>query len=89
MKVSMDGLRRNLAAAYIRTVEGFREITEDRNLSEFLELKEGLDDLRQMIGGFMCVYSDNPEDMMSDLSDESDDLPFADPDDDDDDEAPK
>ena len=81
MKVSVDGLRRNLAEAYSRTVDGFREVVEGRDIEEFSELKDGLDDLRQMIAGFMCVYSDNPEDLMTDMGDEADDLPYADPED--------
>ena len=81
MKVSVDGLRLNLARAYEKAVEGFHEITEDRDLDEFSELKEGLDDLRQMIGSFMCMYSDNPDDLMTNMADESDKLSYADPED--------
>jgi hypothetical protein len=79
MTVSVDGLRRNLARAYCDSIDGFREITEGRDLEEFSTLKEGLDDLRQMIGALMCVYSPNPDDLMTDMADESDRLPFADP----------
>jgi hypothetical protein len=42
------------------------------------EIKEGLDDMRQMIGAFMCMYSDNPKDLMNNMADEAMKLPFAD-----------
>jgi hypothetical protein len=80
MKVSMDGLRRNLASGYVKTIDGFREVTEGRELCDgFDQLKEGLDEMRQMIVGLMCCYSEDPDDLMTDMSDEADKLPFADP----------
>jgi hypothetical protein len=79
VKVSMDGLRRNLARAYCQTIEGFRETIEGRDIDDFATLREGLDDMRQMIAALMCVYSDDPEDLMTNMGDECDKLPFADP----------
>jgi len=79
MTVSVDGLRRNLARAYEKTIEGFREVTEGRDLDDFETLKDGLDDLRQMIGALFCIYSPNPDDLMTDMADESDKLPYAEP----------
>jgi hypothetical protein len=79
MKVSMDGLRRNLASAYSKAVDGFHDVTEGRDLDEFSELKNGLDELRQMIAALMCVYSPNPDDLMTDMEAMIDKLPFADP----------
>lgn len=81
MKVSMDGLRRNLMNAYNKSVRGFREIIEGRDIDEYSELKEGLDDTRQMIAGLMCVYSEDPEELMTDMADEIDKLLWADPED--------
>jgi hypothetical protein len=80
MTVSMDGLRRSLARAYSETVEGFREVVESRDIEEFSKLKEGLDDMRRMIGALMCVFSEDPEDRMTDMVDEADKLPWASPD---------
>lgn len=80
MTVSMDGLRRNLASAYERTVRGYRDVLSENGYDDsFDELKEGLDDLRQMIAALMCVYSSDPEDLMNDMGDECDKLPYADP----------
>jgi hypothetical protein len=71
MKVSVDGLRSNMARAYSKTVRGYRN--DDKE-----EIKEGLDDMRPMIGAFMCMYSDDPDDLMSNMTDEAMKLPFAD-----------
>jgi hypothetical protein len=35
--------------------------------------------MRQMIAGLMCCYSKDPEDLMTDMADEADQLPWADP----------
>lgn len=80
MTVSIDGLRRNLLSAYKRACAGYREAIEENGYNEsFKNLKTGLDDLRQMIGALMCCYSDDPEDLFSDMSYETDQLPFAHP----------
>ncbi len=71
MKVSVDGLRRNMARAYSKTVNGYQ-------FNDMKEIKEGLDDMRQMIGAFMCMYSNDPDDLMSNMTDEAMKLPFAD-----------
>ena len=63
MTVSMDGLRRSLGNAFNHTVVGYRSGMKDMT-------KKGLEDMRQMIVALMCVYSPDPDDMMSDLSDE-------------------
>jgi hypothetical protein len=79
MQVSVDGLRRNLARAYTKAVSGYREAIDANGFdSSFEQLKEGLDDMRQMIGAMFCMYSTDPEDMFSDMADEADALPFAD-----------
>lgn len=79
MKVSMNGLRKNMVSAYERAISGYREITEGRDQSEFHLLKSGLDDLRSMIGGLLCTYEPGNPDFI-DMSDV--DLRSADPADD-------
>ena len=81
MKVSVDGLRRNLMNAYNKSVRGYRELSEFCDIDDLFDLKEGLDELRQMIGGLMCVYSPDPSDLMTDMADEADRLLWADPED--------
>ena len=90
MKVSVDGLRSNLAEAYKKAVSGYQEITRGEPFYEkpgFYELKEGLDELRTFIGALMCVYSEDPEDMFSNMTDEAFKLPCASPDDEQDEES--
>jgi hypothetical protein len=80
MKVSVDGLRRNLARAYCKTVRGYQDHKKDDNdIYALADIKDGLDDLRQMIGAFMCMYSDDPDDLMTNMTDEAEKLPFANP----------
>jgi len=81
MTVNVDGLRRNLMNAYNKSVRGYRDIKELRNIDDLYDLKEGLDELRQMIGGLMCVYSPDPVDLMTDMADEANKLLWADPED--------
>jgi hypothetical protein len=81
MKVSVDGLRRNMARAYNKAIDGYQYAIECHDGDDFETLKEGLDELRQMIGGLMCVYSDDPEDLMTNMADEADKLFYADPED--------
>jgi hypothetical protein len=75
MNVSMDGMRRNLARAYADTVRGFRMLQSD--CDGYCEIKEGLDDMRMMLVCLMCIYSDKPEDLMSNMANDADKLPFA------------
>ena len=85
MKVCMDGLRRNMARAYTKAVSEFRFAlsaeTHWDKADAMSELGDALAELRGYIGGFMCVYSENPEDEMSNLGDESDLLPWPNPED--------
>ena len=81
MKVNMDGLRNNLANAYEKTIRAYRKIIREHNEEEFLDIKEGLDDLRHMIASLMCCYSSNPEELMTDMGEEADRLLFANPED--------
>lgn len=85
MRVSIDGLRRNMGEAYRKTVNAYREAVAENGLDDsFEQIKEGLEEMRCIIGAFMCVYADNPEDMMSNMADYADTLPWPDPDDEDD-----
>jgi hypothetical protein len=80
MKVSVDGLRRNMARSYKKAISGYRQVVgENGHDDSFTELKDGLDEIRQWIGAFMCMYSDNPDDLMSNMTDDAMKLPFADP----------
>lgn len=69
MKASMDGLRRNLASAYRLALFGYRSVKEPPSA-----LTEGLEELRSMIAGSMCIYSEDPEDLFSDMANEVDKL---------------
>ena len=82
MKVNMDGLRRALARAYTHVVDGYHDAIEGRTFDIYPDLKDGLDEMRQIIGSLMCVYSDDPDELMTDLGDECGSLPRADPKDD-------
>jgi len=64
MKVSVDGLRRNLGRVFNEAVDAFKN--DDR-----ATMKDALWGLRQMIGGMMCVYSDDPDDLFSNMTDEA------------------
>lgn len=91
MKVSIDGLRKNLMIAYNEAVHGYRNINQPDGL-KYLgmdQLKTGIDDLRTLIGGFLCMFSDNTDDLCSDMSEHCDKLLFADPEDADEDEEGK
>lgn len=87
MKVSFDGLRKNIINAYNKTVSAYHEEVEDGFDMEFGSMKDGLDELRQMIVGLLCCYdteSIERDNDFNDLSDLSKKLLFADPKDDDD-----
>jgi hypothetical protein len=92
MKVSIDGLRKNLMIAYNEVVHGFRGMDGAISSAEWQarnQLKDGIDDLRTLIGGFLCMFSDNTDDLCSDMSEHCDKLLFADPEDADEDEEGK
>ncbi len=77
MKVSFDGLRRNLARSYN---ELFRAIHEpyDEQIEELQKenIAEALQDLRQMIAVLLCVYDDDDKEDMNCLIDEIELLNF-------------
>ena len=86
MKVSFDGIRKNLVAAYKKTVTQYHGIIEEYGpplgTDSLTDMKEGLDDMRQMVVALLCCY--DPESIESendfhDLSELADGLPFADP----------
>ena len=72
MKVNMDGLRRSLGRAYNDTARAY--VTNDRDA-----LVDGLAELRSMVGALMCIYSKDPDDVMSDMTDEADKLLMVSP----------
>lgn len=67
MKVSMDGLRRSLGESYNDAVRAFESGSESG-------MRNALWDLRRMIGGLMCIYTDDPDDMMSNMGDDAEKL---------------
>jgi len=67
VKVSIDGLRRSLATSYNEAVAAFKYDNRDR-------LQDALWDLRSMIGAMMCVYSADPDDFFSNMTDEAEKL---------------
>lgn len=74
MKVSIDGLRRNLARAYNETAEAFNDLPVTIPTDDIDRMRDGLVNLRQYIGAMMCMYTDDPEDMCSNLADEAEEL---------------
>lgn len=67
MKVSFDGLRKNIAQAYndhARTINKLEDIDE----CELNELKETCEELRAMLGWLMLVQDDEEPDDCNDLS---------------------
>jgi len=62
MKVSFDGLRRNIALCWNEYIESLSSEWESDRL-------EALDNLRFNISNLMCVYDDNIADDCNDLSD--------------------
>ena len=98
MKVSFDGIRKNLVAAYKKTVTQYHGIIEEYGpplgADSLTDMKEGLDDMRQMVVALLCCYdteSIERDNDFHDLSELADGLPFADPehneDEDDDEES--
>lgn len=86
MKVSFDGLRKNLVRSYEKTITQYHEVIEEYGPSlgtdSLTDMKEGLDDLRQMIAAILCCYDDDSikkDNDFHDLADLADSLPFADP----------
>lgn len=93
MKVSFDGLRKNMVNAYKSTISAYREVLDEYGpvLAEdsLTTLSESLDEQRQMIAALLCCYdteSIQRDNDFHDLSDIADSLPFADPDHEDDDD---
>ncbi len=65
MKVSMDGLRKNLSGAYNTYM---RLVKMNGTISQFNgDEMDALEEIRQYIGALNCVESDNPDDLMTDL----------------------
>jgi hypothetical protein len=88
MKVSFDGLRKNLVAAYKKTIMQYHAIIEEygppSGIDSLTEMQEGLDDIRQMIAAVLCCYdseSIEKDNDFHDLADLADSLPFANPND--------
>jgi hypothetical protein len=86
MKVSFDGIRKNLVAAYKKTVSQYHAIIEEygppMGTDSLTDMKDGLDDMRQMVVALLCCF--DPEAIkrdndFHDLSNFADSLPFADP----------
>lgn len=61
MKVSFDGMRRNIARSYNEMAIKLKDIPLDENQ------KEAIEQLRSNIGGLLCVYDDEVPDC-NDLS---------------------
>lgn len=85
MKVSFDGLRKNLVGAYEETITAYRDAVEENGCDDsFSGLKDGLDNMRSMIAALLCCYDDEAikkDDDFHDLGELADKLPFADPED--------
>lgn len=63
MKVSFDGIRKNIAGAYntmVISLDG-QELNDSQ--------KDAIDGLRSMIFGLLCIYDDSDKEGFSDLSD--------------------
>lgn len=87
MKVSFDGLRKNIVVAYKTTISAYREVLDvygpELNEDSLTTLAESLDDMREMVGSLLCCYDNESiknDNDMHDLSNLIDSLPFADPD---------
>jgi len=72
MTVSIDGLRRNIARAFTDVHTALCDELDDYKNSE--ETKEAMINLRSIIGASMCVYSSNPDDKFTDMSEKIDSL---------------
>lgn len=69
MKVSMDGLRRNLARSYSELVDHFNYLKKHDGVIDWEELEDMFLSLRQDIAVLHCVFTDD-EEQFSDLSSE-------------------
>lgn len=67
MTVSFDGMRRGLLRDYNAVAQAFLEDEKE-------SLRDRIAELRQSVGAFLCLYSDDPEDEMTDLSDLIDEM---------------
>lgn len=85
MKVSFDGLRKNLAGAYEETITAYRDAVDVNGYDDsFSHLKDGLNEMRSMIAAFLCCYDEESikkDNDFHDLGELADKLPFADPED--------
>lgn len=69
MKVSFDGLRKNIAQAYNGLARTINNIDVDEiNESTQSELNETCDELRAMLGWLMLVQDEDDKDDCNDLS---------------------
>ena len=68
MKISFDGLRKNIADDFNELVKQIFQTLEDQDVED---LREHVGKLRGSLGGLMCCYDSNqiPDDF-NDLSDE-------------------
>lgn len=78
MKVSMNGLRRNLVSACNRTVRGLGGFLEENCTDSeierlHVEIDGDIDELRMEIGFLCCTYEEGNEDF-SDMSGEAEHL---------------
>jgi len=72
MKVSMDGMRRNIARAFADVHEALCDEFEGYATGEGEVTNDAMIKLRSMIGAAMCVYSENPDDLFNNLEPEID-----------------
>lgn len=70
LKVSMDGLRHNLARSYSELVDMFNySYKNDWEIDKY-ELRDKLESLRQDIAVLHCVFIDSPDEEFHDLGHE-------------------
>jgi hypothetical protein len=74
MKTNFDKLRKNISAAYnelVKYISHMRELQTDRRYFKVNEndLNTLLNDLNNELAGLNAIYSNNPKDEITDLSD--------------------
>jgi hypothetical protein len=74
MKTNFDKLRKNISAAYnelVKYISHMRELQTDRRYFKVNEndLNTLLNDLKNELVGLNSIYSNNPKDEITDLSD--------------------
>jgi hypothetical protein len=72
MTVSIDGLRRNIAKSFKDVHNALCD--ESPTYPDCYEIKDAMIRLRSTIGASMCVYSENPADLLTDMADKIDTL---------------